>query len=423
MIDTSGTSLSQILNDTSKLGEGLVEVLESSLADGETVLARLFSTGALVHETGDETVERGGGDDGLLFVVTDRKLVFVLDTPTGREVAEIPYTDLRDIEVDSGFLSTKVAVTVWGRGTFRFKYKDGDDPADTVEFVESASDTWQRTVAALQDARQYVTEVGTAIKAGQSEKVADARESTIESIDKARRHKNAGVDALTDPLETRIADVEQEFERTRMESRFKRGQKLASQTTPVSKTGDYDRTHQDLLGAREQFEKSLRIADTEGFWSAPDAEAEIDELDRRLSKLEVQPIQLAEQALERALDSSAPATAADRWENAFERYRDVLEAGWGTTANFDGETDTLRYQLAWLVAKIVTLHEHVARRQETAGDEVSREDETAQHHYNEACKHVSRAREYAREYRPGDPDQLDDWLESLQAKRASVSDE
>jgi hypothetical protein len=123
MIDMSGSVLSGLRNSTRGADQKMVEALDSRLADDERVVSRLSASGTLVHESDGETTERGGGDGGVLFVATDRKLVFVLDTPTGRQTADIPYTDVKDATVDSGLLSTTVSVRVWGRVSFESRLR------------------------------------------------------------------------------------------------------------------------------------------------------------------------------------------------------------------------------------------------------------------------------------------------------------
>ena len=421
MIDMTGSVLSSLQESTRPADQKMVEALESRLADDERVVSRLSSSGKLTHERDGETSERGGGDGGVLFVATDRKLVFVLDTPTGRETADIPYTDLKDATVDSGFFSTTVSVRVWGRGQFSLSPSKADDVSEIIAYITTASELWQRVVAALQDARQHISVLGSAIEDGRTAKAEAARQSARECIEKARERASDAPVPLRDAIASRIETVATELQRTRTESHFQRGETLTEQTTPVTETGEYDATYADWKRAREQFEMALRIAAEEGFDGAGDAQAEIAAIDERLSTLETQPLARAERARERAQRADDTAEAIGHWESALERYRNALEAGWGTDADFDGETDALRMQIEWVVTRLLALRQERARELESTGDDIAWSDsESARKPYEQARDHLDGARRLAAVYRAGDPsalalarDRLDDKIQSV----------
>lgn len=421
MIDMSGSVLSGLRNSTRRSDRKMVEALDSRLAESERVVSRLSASGALVHEADGETTERGGGDGGVLFVATDRKLVFVLDTPSGRQTADIPYTDLKDASVDSGFLSTTVSVTVWGRGEFRLSPSKASDVEEIVSYITTASEVWQRIVAALQDARQHISVLGSAITDGRTADADTAHESALDCLETARTRASDAPVVLQDALAERTEAVETERQRTRMESRLERGRTLAEQTTPVTETGDYDGTAADVYHAREQFEVALDIAIEEGFDAAPTIQSEIGTMDNRLATLGAQPLARAEQALGRATQATDPETAIERWEQALERYRDTLEAGWGTGVSFDGETDALRYQIEWVVTRILTLRQE---RAETLADEADEliwtDPETARSRLEESLAHLTDARRLAEQYRAGDAGSLADRVESLRSTYQSL---
>jgi hypothetical protein len=420
MIDMSGSVLSGLRNSTRGADQKMVEALDSRLADDERVVSRLSASGTLVHESDGETTERGGGDGGVLFVATDRKLVFVLDTPTGRQTADIPYTDVKDATVDSGLLSTTVSVRVWGRGQFRISPSKADDVSEIVAYITTASEVWQRVVAALQDARQHGAVLESAREDGRLADAEDARESALSCLETARDRASDAPVPLRDAIEDRIESVETELQRTRMESHIARGRALATQTTPVTDTGDYDDTAADLLSAREQFERALEIATREGFDAVQTIQDEIATLDDQLATLGTQPLAHAEDALARAQAADDPVEAIERWAETLERYRETLEAGWGMPVAFDGETDALRFQIAWLAAKLVTLYTDRAETLVAEADELTATDpDAASDCYETAGEHLAAAHRLASQYHAGDAAALAERLDSLRTTRAS----
>jgi tetratricopeptide (TPR) repeat protein len=412
MIDMSGSVLSGLRESARGADQKMVEALDSRLAEDERVVSRLSASGTLVHEDDGETTERGGGDGGVLFVATDRKLVFVLDTPTGRQTADIPYTDVKDASVDSGFLSTTVSVRVWGRGTFRLSPSKADDVSEIVAYITTASDLWQRVVAALQDARQHGAVLETAREDGREADAEDAHESALSCIETARERAEGAPVPLRDAIDARIEAAETDLRRARMESRVARGRALAAQTTPVTETGDYDGTAADLSRAREHFERALQIATAEGFDAAPTIQDEIAALDDRLATLGTQPLARAEDALARAQAASDTEECIERWEETLERYRETLEAGWGMAVPFDGDTDALRYQLAWLVAKVIELHTDRAETLVAGDDDVS-ESDAADTREEAAKEHLVAAHRLASQYHAGDAAALTDRLDTV----------
>ena len=421
MIDMSGATLSSLRESSRPRELKMIEALESRLADDEPVVSWLSASGTLTHETTDGTTERGGGDGGVLFVATDRKLVFVLDTPTGHQTADIPYTDLKDARVDSGFLSTTVSVTVWGRGQLRFSPSRADDLDEIAAYLTAASTLWQRVVAAQQDARQHVAVLGSAITDGRTADAEAADESALDCLGTARTRASDGPAVLRDALGKRTEAVETDRQRTRVESRIERGRALAEQTTPVRETSDYDATAADLVGAREQFETALQVATEEGFDEVSTIRAEIAALDERLATLETRPMARAAQALGHARRASNSAEAIERWDDVLRQYRETLEAGWGMAVAFDGETEALCYQIEWVVAKLLTLRTDRAEALVAEGDELAWTDpDDARDRYETACDHIEAAHGLAREYRAGDAAALATRLDTVRTKRRSV---
>jgi hypothetical protein len=396
----------------------MLEALESRLVDGETVAYELTSAGGLVHEHDGERRERGGSDGGTLLAATDRKLVFVLDTRSGRETADVDYTDVKDVTVDSGILTTKLSVTVWGRGRFTMTADGGDDAATVAEFVGDAATTWRLVVAALQDARQHVSTIEKQARRGDMEAFDEARAAAIDNVERAADRTTAGERAAQEPLATRIEAVRDELRETEARARAIRGEDLVERASALTDAAEYDAAYDALQQAREQYDRALTIAIEDGLDAARGMQAALSDLKATEAALERRPLDVAERARQRAQAATDPERGVTAWEEARERYRDALEAGWGSEGEFAGDSAALRMQIEWVVTKAIDARRRLARRLEDDGDKrlALGKSRAARDRYEAAADQIAMARRLARQHRAGDEDLLSDRCERLRAK-------
>jgi tetratricopeptide (TPR) repeat protein len=404
------TLRSRLLGEDRPTKQRMVEALESRLEETEDVEYQLTSRGSLTHEEDSGTTyEKGGGDGGTLLAVTDRKLVFVVDTRTGLETADVPYTDLKDITADSGILKTTLSVRVWGRGTYSFKPKGGDKAERVAEFATNGSQAWQRVVAALQDARQHISTIATYVADGRMDAARDARDSAQSNLETAKTRIGEAQRWFRDPLEERAARAGTELSRTWMEGRFERGKRRLAEATTHTDAQRYDDAAAAFQQARDHLERALTIAIEDGFALAGDIQSTLSDLHDRLDTLRARPLTLAERSRAQAQMAESPELAVVAWEEALNHYRDALEAAWGTDIDFEGDTDALRMQIEWVVANVVRERARLAVSLEAEGDECreSGSDDQAVDHYRAALDQLAMARRLARQYRAGDVDTLE----------------
>lgn len=403
MIRDERIPLSRLLGGDRPTTEQMVEALESRLTESERIPHQLTSSGPLVQQEGNDTQERGGGDGGILLAVTDRKLVFVVDTGLGIETADIPYTNVKAIETESAFLRTKLAVSVWGRGTFRLRPGRSDAVSDVVAFVSAAADAWQRAMAALQDARQHISELSSQFEAGALEAAVGAREAADDNIRRARRSAATADEPVGPAIEARVAAVEEELARARMEARLDRATLLGSDAATLAETRQYDEAHDTLDRARSHVETARRIADEQAFPEVDHIRSVRDDLDEQAAALGTKPLQRADDARSRAQSVSGSHEGVRAWEHALACTRTALTAGWGTDA-FEGETDALREQVEQAVEEVIQRRRHLADRYESDGDTFRRHghETLAVDRYETASAHLRAAAHLAAQYRSGD---------------------
>lgn len=400
MIHGGGSIRSRVLGGDRSVDNRLVEGLESRLEGTESVEYRLTSGSTVSHEHGGDTQRIGEG--GALLGVTDRKLLIVFDTGSEIEGVELPYTDLKKTE-KSGLLWTTLVISVWGRGTYRFRTRQSGVAADAVDFVSGVSDIWQRAVAALQDASQHISELSERLEAGEMDAAAENRGTILDYIDTARQQAEKAPKPVERAIDERIATIERELARGRMEGRLNWGESLVPTARELADAGRYDEAYETLERARSNVGTALRIALESNLPEVNRIRSTRDTLSKELWDLGTLPLERAESALERARAADTPHTALRRWEHALDCYRGALTAGWGTET-FDGDADALRMQVEWLVGRVVGLRCRLADRYESEGEAYRAEgaESVALDRYETAWLHLDSAERLARQYLAGD---------------------
>jgi tetratricopeptide (TPR) repeat protein len=415
MVGKGNSLRSRLLGGDEPVDEQMIEALESRLEESETVVYQLTSPGGLTHERDGETRERGGGDDGTILAATDRKLVFVVDTADSIDIADFSYPDVKEIE-ESGIVRTNVAITVWWRGTFRFSPRESDTAGDVVEYVSDVSETWQRVVTALKDARQHITPLPEFISDGETIGARQARKAARKKIETATEWASSAREPIQGVVEDRIAEVERDLAHTRAEAYHDRARALSSRGEALADARHYDDAFATLRRSKSHAETALAIAIQQGFEMASTVESRASTIDSQLLRLQELPLDRAERALDRALAVDNPRLAVIAWEQALEHYRDALTAGWGTDASFDGDTDALRMQIEWIVATLVDLRRRLAEHHESAGDKFPAGTGRARTHYEVACDHLAAAEDLASTYSAGEADAIRDYQEWIAGK-------
>lgn len=397
--------------------ESLREALVAQIEPGETVVRGVRSADPIVHEHGEtEDVIRPAPDDSTVAVVSDRRLYFAVGTAEGPEVITIPYRDVRSVDVDDGLFTVALTVRVWNRGYFRFSPVRGEDVTAVGDTVEQFVRGWQRVLAALEAARELITELGRHVEEGNEEDAAEAREAVQRELSRAGTRIDEAPEAVRDALEERVEEVTTELQRRRLRAHAARGKDLASTGEALSEEKAWDEAGETFRRAREHLETALAAAIERGFDVVDALRSEIDEVEAGQRRLAERPLELGEEsrAVAQAADETAAAVSA--WDDSVTYYRAALTAASREALVVHGETDGLRWQVEWAAGNLIEARRERARELEeradgrrTDGDaEASRED------YRKAADHLDAAADLAGELRVGDPDRIRaqrDWLE------------
>ena len=384
--------------------EKTVTALESALDEhtgaDERAQYRLSGSGTLVHETDNGSEETGA--NGLLAVVTDHQVLFaVVDDEAS--VVEVPYTEVRAAEVDSGLFSTVLTVECWEEGSYQFQVAGGDAGA-AAEYVEQASDCWQFVETLLDELESHAERIQTATEQRAFDRVTEALDEAGETTAELEgRVQTAG---LENALGGRVEAARRNLQRTRVRTR----RELARERITEAEARHLD-GQADYAGAYERYERAhvhLSTAHTvvqEHDLETGGVERALEGLAERVEFLARQPVALAKQATERARHTDDPAVRVETTQAALGHYHDALTVGWGTGLDRPYGSDELRFRVALLADGVVDARREYATRLEAAGNALAEEgdDEAARERYRAAVEQLDAAVDTAHEFRVPDP--------------------
>lgn len=391
-----------------RVSGSIADTVAASLETEETVEYRMPGSDTLTCEGDTETEEIPVAPGGTAFIiVTDRKLLFAVETPNGGSTVEVPYTDVRNVEADSGLFRSTLRVEVWAEGTYTFN-PTGGNLSEAVQFIERVSDCWQRVIGRLEQVQDHATRVEEYLTAGQCEQARKVSGTAAAKIDKAAQVVTQSGDDVEEVLLARIDETRQTLLEARMAGRIERAATLCReakhQTDATAYGGAYRRYHR----AREHLEHALIIDIQQGFGRAADIQSRISDIATRIDHLEVRPMALAKQARERAEGTQKTGVEVSARQEAFEHYRDALTEGWGTDLDFATDESELCSEVEDAVGELIDVRRRYASELAAEADRHRKEGNTEQaaDRLTAAREQLQAAEDLARQFRSGDPEAL-----------------
>lgn len=408
----------------SQVGDGVWDALAAKIEPDASIAHQLTSTTGLTRlDDGGESIA-AAEDGGTVLVATGRRLVFAVETPDGPVVGPIPLTEIKTVDYNDGMLRARFDVAVWGEGTYRFKPADRGDLAGLADYVRRMSDVWDSVAAALGDARQHVTELGNRLEAGDREQAGEHRAHARRLLEDARETA-ASAPEPRDGLTVNIDAVERDLFRTALAARIERSESLRARAESHERGRRYREAHASLRTAVDRLEGAFQLAVEHDFHRVAEIRTRLAELMERLEALEAGPLAEAEAAHERATE-----VAAERGvvllQEALERYRAALTAGWGVDrADFDGDPEDLRARIETVVDELVDARVALAERLVEEADERSfaADVTAARDRYDAAAQQLSAARALADQYEAGDTQALDERLADVREREQDLDRE
>lgn len=403
--------------DGGTIPDRLTEVLQTELAADEEILHQLPGKSKLVHEEDGETEHvQAESDNGIVAIVTDRRLLFAVATGTGGKSLEIPYSEIRDIDVDDGLLRSKLSVRVWAEGTYTMKVTDSNALESAVTYLTEASDIWRQVVAIIQDVDEARADIETGIEAGELRDVHETRDKTIRKLYRAQSRLQAA-DIESEYLREQIEEAREEFHRAEIRARVTRAKTLMTEARHQTDSQAYAGAYRSYWRARDHLENALMIAIDNDITKPALIQSELDKIETRLEHLEVRPLALAKQASERAMTTENLTDEVDAWEEAFQHYRDALTEGWGTPLTFVDDRDQLQARIETVVGNLLDARCALAKQLKRTGQKQTdnAEFEAAEQCYRRARKELIAAEQLATEFSSGDPDVIREQLRSIES--------
>lgn len=354
-------------------------------------------------------------------IITDRRLFLSAGRETGGGIAEIQFPDVRGVDVTDTVFSNELGIRLWEGGTYRFSVARGESLTEVVEYLQEAHTIWKRVGSVLTNAQKASSELESAVEAGDMRAAFEAREKASAKIEKAKGIVD-GAAVETAGIERQIERVQQQRKHSEMRARMTLAEQLAARGNECLQTREYERAHRHFWKARDHLENAVAISKETESTAPPAIEDDLNTVEQRLVLLHIRPLALAKQSQQRARSTTNPETAVRFWYEAFEHYRDALEAGWGTELDFRGETESIREQLIRVNRNRIDAHRWYANSLESEATEYLERGEYSKaiRKYGAARNECDAALEIAREFRAGDSAAIREQRHRLNAEYEAV---
>lgn len=379
-----------------------VASLETVVGAEETAQHILASTSEVEVESADgETTIGSNGEHAAYAVVSDRRLHFVRGDRPGIPQHSLELAAVERSAVYDGLLTTVLTVET-PEETVRFEPTSAERATAASAYVERTGRYWTEFEETLDSARTAIEELEAAIEDDRG--VARLKQRARSRLSKAYHVATRADDAPTALMRAQIAPVEAELEVRCTPPDLDEVASLVDDARYAHEASDYDRAYEALVEAHEAVSGTRHLPDD------PAVREDLDAVYQRVTKLATAFLGHAEDICHNALAAEAPADTVAAWDEAFERYRSALTAGWdeigGVTA------DALRFQLSWVVRNLIDALEAEAEALEAEGDDRRR----ASDHYRTALDRLERAKRLATEHPYADGEAFDDRIRRLEEK-------
>ena len=315
----------------------------------------------------DETVQPGS-NYRMIGVVTDKRVLLLVGSDDGDTRFAIPHVDIDQIAGDRSLGH--------GRVTFR---RCGDTEwqvhcgkqglVDLTAYLSHASQAWVRVENILDEVKRLL------VTATEQRDSGD-HEQALETVLEARDRLNAANETATEfgppgdanALEGRVTTVRERHIATLTEVRRSRARRAVDTGEKHWRRNNFEPAYEAYEAARAEYDEIFSLP-TEAVPELADIRTERNRLEAVIEDLEQSPLRTAVAADNEAVAAEDPDVAADRWAEALEAYRDVLELDWGADERrFAGDPEKVRDRLRTVAENRVAARRTVATDAMEAGD-------------------------------------------------------
>lgn len=333
------------------------------LGDGEGVHHICSSSNGIERERNDRTTSmEPGGDFDSYVVVTDRRVLGVL----GGDVVEPEFAfDAETIARSKGrdgLLSSTLEVATADQ-TIRIVPDDGTDVESVATTIDGVATAWQDLYDTLASVEAAIDEYEERVANGGDP---DQALSTVRSRLSQAHHCATKNDYTPDEeMLAEVEPIEEQVDRLRVDTRIDVVETLLDDAESAL-DDEFAVSIETALTAGEELDEARSI---HGEIGSTAISTRLTDLTVRLDSLCESILLDARECCSAASDADDPSTALSRWEDATERYRAILDAGWEEQAGVDA--DAIRYQLAWVVGNRIDALREMGDDLEAEGDDAN----------------------------------------------------
>lgn len=360
------------------------------------------------HERDGETKHvTPGSDYSAVAAITDERVLLAVGDSADEEHPDVdrdvslPYTEIRSVETSRGMLKSRLTITARTSDRYHFLLGGREDLEEAAECIRRGISYWIGVDQRLEKAKDHLSTIEELLESGQPREATAAYKKTRELLNEAATlasEYRSGTHAMhrrIDQLETRLTMTELRGHRTR-------GHQLVASAESARSQGNYRQAHDDYAAALDQYERTTALAEETDYHERDEIESEHESVQNAVGQLESEPLREAVNACEAAVESDDP--SVDAWEGALEATHSALAISL-RYERFDGEPETLRFQVEWAAANLIDARTRRAETAEKRGDETA-DEEAAREAYEQAHNDFAAAHDVASEFRAGDDDGL-----------------
>lgn len=366
---------------------------------------------------GERTVKPGSGYSAVA-AVTDERVLFLVggnDGGTGQNRSvSLPYTEIRSVEAKSGMLKSRLTLTARTSDRYTFWQGGREDLEPVAEYVEQAISYWVAVDRRLEKAREHLSKVEDQLDDGDPATAGTATNRAEELLDEAERVAADFRDG-DHAMHRRIAQLRTRLSLARIRTHWTQARHLAGGAESARGQGDYLEAYETYSRSLSEYRRAMDLSDGVEYHASDDMAAEVAGVEKAISEIGATPLREATEACEAATDTDDPETAVERWETALEACHEALTLVLRHEDVFEGDPDSLRFQVEWAAQKLVGAHRTCGETAETRGDDArgAGDATAAREAYDRAREHYEAARRVAAEFRSCDPAQFERALDAL----------
>lgn len=370
------------------------------------------------HEdsNGEQVVRPGSAYNAVLAVTDERVLLLVggneEKSGQNRRVS-LPYTEIRSVESKSGMLKSRLTLTARTSDRYTFWLGGREDYGHVEEHIETAISYWVTLDRRLEKAREHLTEVEDTLDDGDPMMARTAIDRTEELLGEAEQVATNFRDG-DHAMHRRVAQLESRLSLARIRTHWTQARHLAGAAESARTDGDYLEAYEAYSRSLSEYERATDLSDDVEYQAADDLPNEMAGVEKAVTEVGAAPLREATEACEAATGAEAR-TAVDRWTTALDTCHEALTLVLRREDVFDGDPDSLRFQVEWAAQKLVEAHRTVADEARDRGQAAREAGDaaTAVEAYDRARDHYESARQVAAEFRSCDPGRFERALDSL----------